>query len=250
MISSASVYRDGQGRTLDEAGENGFPDFPGPITEDQPTVDPGPATYSTRKVTLERRLLDGSGRSVIVIRPGAVYGPYSSHPREWWFVKRMMDGRRVIPLAYRGQSRFHTVAAANLAALIATALGKPGSRILNAADPEAPTAAEIGALIARHMDYKGAILPLDAGDEKGRAAVGWSPWSVPAPFTLGTAAALALGYTPSTSYADAVGPACDWLRRKNADDWERNFPILANYPVPLFNYAAEDAFLSLIKPSY
>jgi nucleoside-diphosphate-sugar epimerase len=60
VISSASVYRDDRGRTLDEAPQNGFPELPNAIPETQPTVDPGPATYSTRKVALERHLLDGS----------------------------------------------------------------------------------------------------------------------------------------------------------------------------------------------
>src|SRR6266446_4763444 len=57
VISSSSVYRDTLGKTLDEASQNGFPDLPVPIPETQPTVDPGPATYSTRKIALERTLL-------------------------------------------------------------------------------------------------------------------------------------------------------------------------------------------------
>jgi len=104
VISSCSVYRDVAGRTLDEAAENGFPDFPEPIRESQPTVEPGPETYSTRKRALELRLLDNAHRPVTIVRPCAIHGPYSSHPREWWFVKRMLDRREVIPLAYRCQS--------------------------------------------------------------------------------------------------------------------------------------------------
>lgn len=42
VISSCSVYRDAAGRTLDEACTGGFPNLPLPMTEDQPTVDPGP----------------------------------------------------------------------------------------------------------------------------------------------------------------------------------------------------------------
>ena len=57
-ISSASVYRDDQGLTLDEAFTKGFPTFPIPIPEDHPTVTPGPATYSTRKIAMEQRLLE------------------------------------------------------------------------------------------------------------------------------------------------------------------------------------------------
>ena len=52
-ISSASVYADEQGRTLDEAqGVDDFPEFPLPIPETQPTVAPGEATYSTKKAAI------------------------------------------------------------------------------------------------------------------------------------------------------------------------------------------------------
>src|SRR5688500_10848460 len=44
VFSSASVYRDSVGRTLDEASQNGFPELPDPIPETHPTVDPGPTT--------------------------------------------------------------------------------------------------------------------------------------------------------------------------------------------------------------
>ena len=56
VVSSSSVYRDRRGRTLDEAQETGFPQLPDPISEAQPTVEPGPMTYSTRKAALERAL--------------------------------------------------------------------------------------------------------------------------------------------------------------------------------------------------
>ncbi|MEJ5899758.1 NAD-dependent epimerase/dehydratase family protein [Ochrobactrum teleogrylli] len=100
VISSSSVYRDASGRTLDEARENGFPDLPDGMTEQQSTVEPGSTNYSTKKVALERRLLDKARRSVIILRPGAIHGTHSSHPREWWFVKRMLDGREVIPICF------------------------------------------------------------------------------------------------------------------------------------------------------
>jgi L-aminopeptidase/D-esterase-like protein len=41
VISSVSIYRDDEGRTLDEAGQTGFPELPEPTPETQPTVDPG-----------------------------------------------------------------------------------------------------------------------------------------------------------------------------------------------------------------
>ena len=40
VVSSASVYRDDAGRTLDEAMQNGFPELPNPIPESNSTVNP------------------------------------------------------------------------------------------------------------------------------------------------------------------------------------------------------------------
>jgi len=44
VVSSASVYRDAKGRTIDEAAQHGFPALPVPIGEDQPTVAAGSKT--------------------------------------------------------------------------------------------------------------------------------------------------------------------------------------------------------------
>lgn len=183
VVSSASVYRDDRGQTLDEALQNGFPELPIPIAETQLTVDPGPATYSTRKVALERRLLDAASAPVTVLRPCAVHGLNSRHPREWWLVKRILDRRPAIPLAYRGASRFHTSAAANIAALARVAADTPGHRVLNIADPDTPTVAEIAALTATRLGYKGRVIRLD--DPAYPPPMGRTPWSLPRPFLIG-----------------------------------------------------------------
>ncbi len=58
MVSSASVYADEEGRSLDEATDPAsFPALPVPVPETQATVAPGDATYSTRKVATEGVLL-------------------------------------------------------------------------------------------------------------------------------------------------------------------------------------------------
>lgn len=44
VVSSSSIYCDHRGRTLDEARQNGFPDFAEPIRETQSTVTAGPRT--------------------------------------------------------------------------------------------------------------------------------------------------------------------------------------------------------------
>lgn len=242
VISSSSVYRDEAGRTLDEARENGFPDLPEYMTEDQPTVEPGPKTYSTRKVALERRLMDRSKRPITILRPGAIHGTHSTHPREWWFVKRMIDGRQTIPLCFNGSSRFHTTAVSNIAEITTHALAQPQSRILDVADPSALTVLEVGTLIAEAMGWKGRLVPIDIGDPRSGSPVGWTPWSVPAPFTLSTQAAQRIGYTASTGYGRSVKEICSWLTQVADGDWRKQFPVLAQYDLPLFDYEAEDKF--------
>jgi nucleoside-diphosphate-sugar epimerase len=243
VISSASVYRDDKGRTLDEAAQNGFPELPDPIRETQPTVAPGPTTYSTRKVALERTLLDEAITPVTILRPAAIHGPGSVHPREWWFVKRILDRRKAIPLAYRGVSRFHTSSTANIAEVTRIALEAKGSRILNIADPSAVSVAEIAALITKHMRYSGRLAEVTR--DEFPAKIGRTPWSVPRPFVLDTQAATALGYFPTTTYAQSIGPICDGLVEAAAGkDWRYIFPVLASYPYDLFDYALEDAFFA------
>lgn len=242
VASSSSVYRDDAGRTLDEAAQNGFPELPDPIAETQPTVVPGDATYSTRKVALEQLLLDRATISVTILRPAVIHGPGSINPREWWFVKRVLDGRPAIPLAYEGGSRFHTSSVLNIAELTRIALDNPGARILNIADPEALSVTQIGAAIAAHMGYEGKFIPLT--DDIFPARIGRTPWSVPRPFVLDNRAALALGYAPVTGYAQAVAATCDELAQPSDYDWPSRFPILASYPYDLFDYEREEGVLN------
>jgi nucleoside-diphosphate-sugar epimerase len=241
VISSVSVYRDAAGRTIDEAAENGFPEFPEPITEDQPTTAPGPETYSTRKVAIERLLLDKGRRPVTILRPCAIHGAHSEHPREWWFVKRMLDGRRAIPIVLGGRNRFHTSAVANIAEVTAVALRQPDKRLLNIGDPSVPTVWEIGGTIAAAMGWDGELI--DIGEPQPGSPLGWTPWSVPAPIVVSNEAAARLGYQPVTDYATAAPIACEWLRRQPSEGWEERFPVLAGYWQPMFDYPAEDALL-------
>jgi nucleoside-diphosphate-sugar epimerase len=248
VISSSSVYMDTIGRTLDEAAENGFPELPEPIQETQPTVAPGSANYSTKKVALERILLDEASIPVTILRPAAISGLNSTHPREWWFVKRIIDGRPIIPLAYMGTSRFHTSSVENIAEVARIAVEVPGNRILNIADPSAITVAEIATLITEYLGYTGQFVKL-SGDEFP-AKVGGTPWSVQRPFVLDNRAAEAIGYSPVTTYAQSVGQICNWLIKTTVGkDWRTLFPILANYPDDLFDYSSEDSLFSLTANS-
>lgn len=241
VISSASVYRDAAGRTLDEARETGFPQMPPLIGEDQPTVAPGPQTYSTRKIALEQALLGAGLASLAILRPCAVYGPGCRSPREWWFLKRLLDGRQRVPIRQDGAHRFHTAYAGNIAELIKVALEAGGTQVVNAADPAPPTVRQIGEMIAAAYGWDWELA--DAGD--AAAPIGATPWSGERDFLVDMSRAEALGYRPVATYGDAVGVTCRALEAAAAGQgWREAFPGLAAYPGDLFDYAAEDRYFA------
>ena len=245
-ISSASVYCDERGRTLDESsGPDDFPVLQTPIWERQRTVEPGPDTYSKRKAAIERTLLADETLRATVVRPCAIHGP-GGHCREWYFVKRIRDGRRAVVLPYRGESRFHTTSVDNLAELVWLAAERPGRRVLNCGDPEPPTVLEIaraigGALGGELVEVTFPGPPVDG--------VGDHPWGVPRPFVVDMSEAeLELGYRPVTTYAKAVKGTCEWLVAATAGrDWREVLHQLASHPGELFDYEAEDAFLAALR---
>ena len=106
---------------------------------------------------------------------------------------------------------------------------KPGARILNSADPDAPYALEISRVIARHLAHEWEEVLLDD------ASLGAHPWDKRPPFVLDTSAAAALGYEPAGDYAATVTEEIDWLVRER--------PPLDESFAGAFDYAAEDARL-------
>ncbi len=237
VISSASVYCEAHGRTLDEAAQNGFPEFGGPITEDQTTVAPGPETYSTRKVRMENMALELFGDRAAILRPCAIYGPHSRHPREWWFVKRMKDRRRVIPLAFEGESQFHTTAAQDIGSLAAFLANESLGGPFNIANDFAPDVKHIGQSIADALEKR---VPFHLMEEPPVGTVGRTPWSVPKPFEVCCRKASDAGFDDFSTYDFTMDDAVNWLR--NPADWRAAFPQLAAYPWDLFDYEAEDRF--------
>lgn len=208
MISSKAVYVDEHGNHTNSPVK---PRFAGPIMETQPTMAPGYGDYETaegygaNKVAAEQTLLD-SGLPITILRPSKIHGSGSRQPREWAFVRRVLDRRPAVFLAQRGEGVDHPTAAANIAALIELAASNPGARILNAADPDAPNALEIARVVARRLGYDWDEVLLDDDGPLGR-----HPWQTERPVVLDTSAALALGYRPAGGYEETVAEEIDWL---------------------------------------
>lgn len=227
VISTGSVYVDDAGATLGDGAR-----YPVPLREDQRRASPGDTDYSTNKVALEDELLAGARVPLKILRPFAVHGPGSRAPREWWFLAQILRGAETIPLAFDGASRFHTTATANLAELTRIALELPGVHLLNAADPQAPTVAQIGAQILAAMGSNATLAPF-SGPPKGWK--GRTPWSLEAPLVADMSAAAAIGYRPVTDYAAAAPALCAALVAEvQGKDWLTAFPGLAAYPPQMF----------------
>jgi nucleoside-diphosphate-sugar epimerase len=246
-ISSASVYADDQGRTLDEAeAEDDFPEFDGPIPETQPTVAPGDGTYSTKKAALELRLLENERVPATIVRPCAIYGPGDRMAREWFFAKRALDRRPYILLTLRGANHFHTTASANIGELVRLVAQKRMTGVFNCGDPDPPTVLEMARRISRVVGHEWTEVLLPSAE--GRGAIGNTPWSAPKPFLVDMSAAERdLGYEPATTWNDAIDAQVEWLVEATRDrKWEEVLPRGAEYLQ--FDYEGEDALVKELAP--
>lgn len=253
MISSKAVYVDDEGNHVNSAAA---PRFAGPVTERQPTMRPGdmpydsPLGYGANKVAAEQVLLD-SGLPVTVLRPSKVHGDGAAAPLEWYFVKRALDRRPAVLLADLGRGADHPSAAVNIAALVEVVAQRPGRRILNAADPDAPDGLAVSRVIAALTGHawREVLLNDDAPPGLGR-----HPWHRDPPIVLDTAAAQALGYRPVGDYAATVaGDVGGMLDRVARHPGWTPPGIDPETAATWFDYAAEDAWLSacetgLVRP--
>ena len=259
MLSSKAVYVDSAGRHVNSSSR---PEFSGPIAEDQATVAPGngffdsPEGYGSNKVAAEHVLLD-SGHPVTVVRASKVHGEGAFPAREWVFVRRVLDNRKAVFLVSAGAGVDHTTAAVNIAALVECVTRNPGTRILNSADPDAPSALDISLVVASYFGHEweevllpgGGVSPrVDAGgagpgsQEPESPELGAHPWDSAAPIVLDTRASLELGYVPVGDYAATVRDEIAWLSR-TADD-PRQKVLRSEFFSRYVDYSLEDQFLS------
>lgn len=242
MISSKAVYV-----YVDDVGRHSNSDdppvFQRPVSENNPTLRPNNAGYDSRegygpnKVAAEEVLLD-SGRPVTVIRPSKIHGAWSRQPREWVFVRRVLDRRPAVFLARGGAGADHPSAAANIAALIEVVASAPGRRILNGADPDCPDGRQIARTVAAHLGHDWEEILLHEPRPDG---LGAHPWDRIPPVVLDTTAAVALSYQPAGDYASTVADELDWLV---ASAQSGGAPDLAGYLPSMFDYAIEDDYLA------
>ena len=242
-ISSASVYEDAEGRSLDTIPAGNFPAFANLIAESQRTVASGDKSYSTKKAAIEEMLLGQGVLPVTVIRPCAVYGPGDTLCREWFFVKRALDRRPHVLLAYEGKSVFHTSSVRNVAELVRLAAESPGTRAFNCGDPDPPDVLRISRTIANAVGHEWDEFLVSAEESEDPSLR--NPWRAPRPMILDMSKAKnELGYAPVVTYDDAITETVEWIRGvATPSEWKVALPRAGEYLGGRFDYAAEDAFL-------
>ena len=240
-ISSAAVYTDARGRAILAGPDDPAPALPIPIAETQPTAAPGDDGYAACKAAVEAVLRESASAPVTILRPSAVFGAGDTASREWWVVKRILDGRdRIVTTS----SRFHQTDVELVAELVRLAAATPGDRVLNAADAECRPVPEIAEAVASALDHTWReVRVIDRPDPESGA--GASPWAASVPIVLDTAAATEqLGAAEVRSHAEAVESACRWLVQSvDGRDWREVLPRSAQHYSELFDYVAEDALL-------
>jgi hypothetical protein len=154
-------------------------------------------------------------------------------------VKRLLDGRSAIPLAYRGQSRFQTTSVAAIADAVLRAEAGDLPVVANVSDADSPTVAEIGHAIMDVMNVWAELIGLpDVSTYPPK--LGATPWSIPRPMVCSAAA------TAESTYAQSVKPAVSWLIDVvRSENWRERLPQLAAYPRDLFDYQADERALQL-----
>ncbi len=161
VVSSCDVYQayvdaglgDGSGRKL-------LPPTPLPIFESSPRrIEPYPgATSGHDNVAMEDAVAEFLG-TVVILRPGAIYGPGDYLCREWPLVRRALEKKKELKLPAGGVQVFHRVAVERVAhALVAAATARipevPHPWACNVVDPYDWTYAGLAAEIGRLMDWE------------------------------------------------------------------------------------------------
>lgn len=226
----------------------GRPGYPLPLREGDPPARPL-ADLPGDKLSAgvqqgERLVAEAAGRGAFeaaILRYTMVYGPYAYIPFEWYFVRRVLDGRRVLALEGDGLMLPQRGYADNLAAAVLLAMAHPGTagRTFNVGDEQVLSVAAIAAEVAGALGHSFEVVgvPMSA-----------SPCGNP--FALRQNTVFDLGAIRALGYRDVVG-VTEATRR--AAVWLAEHPVAPGSPEELslgrhaFDYPREDRAVEIYR---
>ena len=252
-----------QGRVGKLVAISGLPAYPGwdvapgdsglpmPLREESPTAprraSDRPGDRLTQKVIDGERLVlhahDPGTFDTTIVRYTMVYGPYSYIPFEWYFVRRILDGRRSLVLESDGLTVPQRGYSVNLAKAVVLALDRDesGGQVFNAGDEQALAVRGIADVIADALGHEWEIVPAPAAHSPCR-----NPFTARQNTLFDTSKARSLlGYRDEVPVAEATARTAIWLRDHpvRAGSQEE-----ASLGPKAFDYGAEDAAIAAWHP--
>jgi nucleoside-diphosphate-sugar epimerase len=215
--------------------------LPVPIAEDGPTVAAPAEDEKGYRVARTEEVVFANHPNAAHFRYPYAYGPYQVVPREWCFVRRLLDGRRRMILADDGLTLHHHGYSENLAHAVLLGIDRPeaaAGQVFNAADEEVLSLRQVGELIAaalgRALDF--VSMPYDL------ARPAWPLLSQPLPthrvLDL-TKLRTRLGYRDVVPAREAVARTARWLAEHPLAPGAQEELVLTDP----FDYRAEDELM-------
>jgi nucleoside-diphosphate-sugar epimerase len=213
-----------------------------PIPEGAQKTSENDGDEKGRRIALTEQAVFALQPEATHFRYPYIYGPYQPMPREWLFVRRILDGRKRIILPDGGLTLHSFGHSENIAHGLLLALDHPDvarGKIYNIADVEVLSLRQVGEVIARHMGVAVEFVNI--------------PWELASctlpliaqPLTSHRVQDLTLirndlGYTDKVPVREALARTTDWLCA-NPPPSGGTEEIVLQDP---FDYPAEDRLLA------
>jgi nucleoside-diphosphate-sugar epimerase len=235
------------------SGDVYVPDQPIPLSEDASVgsaevvelpLDGTILPYS--KVAVEAAIREAQaagGFPATILRLPAVYGPGDPLAREWFFVKRVLDGRARIALPDGGLSLFHRGYVDDVARAVVLALESPQAvgQTYNVGHEHVLTVRGIAELAAEVMDHEWEIVSVPAD----RLAP-TNPYAAPYHLVYDLSRIRAeLGYRESVSLEEGMRRTVAWLAANPPTP--TTWGLARHLSEDAFDYHAEDAAMAATR---
>jgi nucleoside-diphosphate-sugar epimerase len=223
----------------------GRPGYPLPLREGDPPPRPLadlPGDKLSAGVQRNERLVaDAEARGAFeaaILRYTMVYGPYSYIPFEWFFVRRVLDGRRSLALEGDGLMLPQRGYAENLAAAVLLTMTHPDAagRTFNVGDEQVLSVAAIADTVASALGHS-----FDRVGVPLSASPCGNPFALRQNTVFDLGAIRALGYRDVVGVTEATRQAAQWLAAHPVDRGSAEELSLGRHA---FDYEREDRVLS------